>query len=413
MGAETVYVFHSFRVDPARRLLLRGGRPVSVTAKVFDLLRMFLLEQGALMRDEDAHAEICIRAARLLAESDQFQAAVDLLAACRSWVMLGDLVEKHAPLLASQGRVATVFAALELMPPELRDGRAWLVYWRAVFMLGRAGSRAQALAESAFHAFRRAGDPAGILLSWSLLIHAIATAGDDLHPLDGWLVLLDEMALAPPSPAIAAQVELSKLVAHFFRHTPCAVEVADAAVPIVIRHGTADEAVIACGYANCVFLFEGDVERARDVQRLLVQLSTRASDPLARIFYLYGEALRANATGRPRVALRFVEQGLALAGNSGIHSWDFYLLFAGALGAIGLRDFAAAERMSDAITHGPEKLERGRHCGYGLFLGSRVISRLVSAAFEYGIQIDHARELQQAYELEPPLDSARRSSPPS
>jgi hypothetical protein len=435
------------------------------------------------------------------------------------------LIEKHAPVLTSQGRVATLGAALELMPVALRDGRAWLVYWRAVFMLGHSGGRAQALAESAFHAFRIAGDTPGALLSWSLLVHAVVTGGDDLHPLDGLLTVLDDKALAPPTPAISAQVELSKLVAHFFRHTPRAVEVADAAVPIVIRHGTPDEAVLVCKYANTVYLFDGDAERAREVQRLLVQLSARASDPLARIIYLFGEAVRAQATGRPRVAFRFAEQGLALSENSGIHTWDFYLKFAGALGALGLRDFAAAERMSDAITYGPENqhnfaralqanvrlwlaferedidaarrwtreamrlyerigfrigcissaafqviceasagepiaireaiaelddclgpmpsefhsvagdlakvyvrlcqgeraevslrdaLGRARQRGYGVFLGSRVISRLVSAAFEYGVESEHALELQQAYELEPrPGAAGTRATKPS
>ena len=480
--------------------------------RLHDLLRMFLVARGAHTRDEKTHAEICVRAAELLAESDQFPAAVELLASCRSWQTLGDWVEKHAPALISQGRFATLGAALELIPPPFRDGRPWLVYWRAVCLLGHAGGTAQALAESAFHAFRTAGNTPGLLLSWSFLVHAVVTAGDDLHPLDGWLTLLDEMALAPPSPAIAAQLALSKLVAHFFRHTPSAVEVADAAVPIVIRHGTADETMLVCGYANTVYLFAGDPERARDVQRLLAQLSPRASDPLARIIYMYGEAFRAMAAGRPRIALRIAEQGLALAENSGIHSWDCWLLFTGALSSVGLRELTAAESMSDAITSNPENqhnfaqalqafargglsfergdidgarrlnresiglcerigfpvgcvagataqviyeasagdavalrqaiteldgclgprptafhalagdlaktyaslcrgeraeaglrdaLVRGRHCGYGVFLGSRVISRLVSAAFEYGIEIEHARELQQGYELEP------------
>jgi ATP/maltotriose-dependent transcriptional regulator MalT len=481
--------------------------------RLHDLLRMFLQERGALTRDEKAHTELCVRAAWLLAESDQFPAAVELLASCRSWVTLGDLVEKHGAVLASQGRLATLGAALELMPPSFRDGRPWLVYWRAVFLLGHAGNRAQALAEAAFHAFRAAGDTPGLLMSWSLLVHAVVTGGDDLHPLDGWLTLLDEMALVPPTPAIAAQLELSKVVAHFFRQTPRAVDVADEALPTVIRHGTPDEALLMAGYANTVYLFAGDAERARDVQRLLVQLSPRASDPLARIIYLYGESLRAMATGRPRIAWRVAEQGLALAENSGVHSWDCWLQFAGALSSVGLRELTAAESMSDAITRGPESqhklahtlqafarawisferedidaarrwnregfrlgerigfpvaclasattqvlyeasagdavavrqaitaldaclgprptafhalaadiaktyaslcrgeradaglrdaLVRGRQCGYGVFLGPRVVKRLVSAAFEHGIEVEYASELQQSYELVPP-----------
>jgi LuxR family transcriptional regulator, maltose regulon positive regulatory protein len=480
--------------------------------RLHDLLRMFLVERGTRTRDEKTHLEICERAATLLAESDQFPAAIELLAGCRSWITLGDLVERYAPVLASQGRLATLGAALELLPAPVRDGRPWLVYWRAVFLLGHAGGMAQALAETAFHAFRAAGDTPGLLMSWSLLVHAIVTGGDDLHPLDGWLTLLDEMAVAPPSPAIAAQLELSKVVAHFFRHTPRALEVADAALPTVIRHGTPDEALLVGGYANTVYLFAGDPERARDVQHLLVELTPRASDPFARIIYLFGEALRALVTGRPRIAWRIAEQGLALAEDSGVHSWDCWLFFAGAISSIGLRELTAAESMADAITRGPENqhhfahclqaaargclslerediddarrwnreatrlcerigfpvgrvasatiriiveasagdavavrraiteldaclgprptafhslagslaktyaslcrgeradaglrdaLLRGRDCGYGVFVGSRVVKRLVSAAFEYGIEVEHARELQQDYELEP------------
>ena len=52
-GTEAVYLFHSFRVDPARRLLLRGASPVSVTAKVFDLLMVLIRgRERVITRDE-------------------------------------------------------------------------------------------------------------------------------------------------------------------------------------------------------------------------------------------------------------------------------------------------------------------------------------------------------------------------
>jgi predicted ATPase/DNA-binding winged helix-turn-helix (wHTH) protein len=52
-GTEGVYVFRSFRVDPARRLLLRGASPVRVTAKVFDLLMVLIRgRERVIPRDE-------------------------------------------------------------------------------------------------------------------------------------------------------------------------------------------------------------------------------------------------------------------------------------------------------------------------------------------------------------------------
>lgn len=53
LGTGAVYVFHSCRVDPARRLLHRSGRPVNVTAKVFDLLLVLLQSrERVITRDE-------------------------------------------------------------------------------------------------------------------------------------------------------------------------------------------------------------------------------------------------------------------------------------------------------------------------------------------------------------------------
>jgi DNA-binding winged helix-turn-helix (wHTH) protein/tetratricopeptide (TPR) repeat protein len=52
-GDESVYAFSSFRVDPARRVILRGTQPVRVTAKVFDLLLELLRSRGRVVtRDE-------------------------------------------------------------------------------------------------------------------------------------------------------------------------------------------------------------------------------------------------------------------------------------------------------------------------------------------------------------------------
>lgn len=72
-----IYVFESFRVDPARRLILRQQERVRVTAKVFDLLvaliqgRHRVATRGELMRQlwpdtfvEDGNLSVHISALR-------------------------------------------------------------------------------------------------------------------------------------------------------------------------------------------------------------------------------------------------------------------------------------------------------------------------------------------------------------
>jgi LuxR family transcriptional regulator, maltose regulon positive regulatory protein len=332
--------------------------------RLHDLFRMFLLHRAEVEFDPATRRALSVRGAHLLAESDQFVAAVDLLTGSKSWTELCDLVEQHAPALASQGRLATIAGTLERVPLELRDRRPCILYWHAASLLGYQGGRAQELAERAFRDFHTAGDTQGILMSWALVVQAIATAADDLHPLEHWLHTLDELALAPPTPAIAARVALSEVLAHLLcgLGSPHSVEVVNRAIDVVRRHGAPAERVLASGYASYVYAFAGRDERAQEMQRLAHELAASAADPLAKIRYLHAESQRALFRADLKAAAKAAEQGLALARDTGTEAWSFWLQGVGAMSAIARRDFASAERLLDAMTAGaatPNNLARG------------------------------------------------------
>ena len=46
---KQLYEFGSFRLDPDERLLLRDGKPVQLTPKVFDLLLLLIENKGRLL----------------------------------------------------------------------------------------------------------------------------------------------------------------------------------------------------------------------------------------------------------------------------------------------------------------------------------------------------------------------------
>jgi DNA-binding winged helix-turn-helix (wHTH) protein len=48
-GGTLAYQFGAFRLDPAERLLLRGGQPVALTPKAFDLLVYLVEHEGRLV----------------------------------------------------------------------------------------------------------------------------------------------------------------------------------------------------------------------------------------------------------------------------------------------------------------------------------------------------------------------------
>jgi DNA-binding winged helix-turn-helix (wHTH) protein/TolB-like protein/Tfp pilus assembly protein PilF len=51
--SKHIYCFGSFRLDPDERLLLREGKPISITPKVFDLLLVLVKHQGRLLEKDE------------------------------------------------------------------------------------------------------------------------------------------------------------------------------------------------------------------------------------------------------------------------------------------------------------------------------------------------------------------------
>lgn len=54
----TIFVFSSFRLDPARRLLTRDGLPIALKPKEFDTLQLLLEEDGRVVDKDDLMARV-------------------------------------------------------------------------------------------------------------------------------------------------------------------------------------------------------------------------------------------------------------------------------------------------------------------------------------------------------------------
>src|SRR6516165_8275496 len=58
MQADRVFEFSDFILAPKERLLLRGGEPVSLTPKAFDILVVLVSRGGHLVRKDDLLHEV-------------------------------------------------------------------------------------------------------------------------------------------------------------------------------------------------------------------------------------------------------------------------------------------------------------------------------------------------------------------
>jgi ATP/maltotriose-dependent transcriptional regulator MalT/DNA-binding SARP family transcriptional activator len=162
------------------------------TYEYHPLFRQFLLARSARTYPAAVQAKLRGRAAGLLDEAGQTEAAASLLREAEDWESLAWLVLRHAPGLLAQGRAQTVDAWLAGMPAPIIEEQPWLLFWRGIGALGWRHAQCQRDLEQAFHAFRRRGDALGLYLAWSGSVFAYWTAGESV-PLDGWIAVLDDI----------------------------------------------------------------------------------------------------------------------------------------------------------------------------------------------------------------------------
>jgi ATP/maltotriose-dependent transcriptional regulator MalT len=344
----------------AAKLLLRVHREHLLVEqeaagfRLHDLLRRFLLRRSKEVRPDEDRASRALRAARILARADQFQAAAELLIATNQWVALGALIVEHAPRLASEGRASVIAAGLDRLPESIVAGRAWLLYWKAVLGLGRPSVEAERLATRAFELFRDAGDAAGTALAWALIVQAIVFSREDFQDLGAWLDRSDTLDLAL-SPEIAVRVAHSRVLAavHVEPSSVRCRELAAGASAIVRRYGTPDDQELIGGAVAMLHLLAGDCAFALDAHRLTKAAGAAPPrDELPWIASLFFDAMLTLHLGDTQSVNDSVKKGLEIARAIRSDAWTRELLGLAAASALQRGDLHAAERTLDRMGQG-------------------------------------------------------------
>ena len=168
---------------------LGGGES---TYEYHPLFREFLLSQAHKTYLPARVAEIRRSAAGLVDSAGQVDVAADLLRDAEDWQGLAQLTCRHAGTLLAQGRGQTVEQWLEAIPETMFAENSWLLYWRGMCRLGYRYADCRRDLEQALAAFRKQGEPTGILLSWAALIDSCLFGGDP-RGMDPWIPLLDKL----------------------------------------------------------------------------------------------------------------------------------------------------------------------------------------------------------------------------
>jgi LuxR family maltose regulon positive regulatory protein len=179
------------------------------------LFRAFLLAEARRVYSEKFQAEICRRAAGILAALGRMGSAAALYVEARDWRGLAKLICEHAPALVNQGRVQTLSEWLSHTPETILVDEPWLIYWRSVCEQGSRFAESRRNAARAVEGFRARKDAVGAYTAWSSAVFSILYEANDAYQFDYWIALMDELRRefpVFPSELVEAHVACGMLV---------------------------------------------------------------------------------------------------------------------------------------------------------------------------------------------------------
>jgi DNA-binding SARP family transcriptional activator len=170
-----------------------------------DLFRSFLLGQLEAAADAECVAAVRRRAAAILADAGQPEAAFDCAAGGGDWADTTSLLLRFAPSLFEQGRIATLRTWIEAIPTALVQASAQLMFWQGISLISHP-LQARPVFEAAYERF--GDDTIGrILCCGAILSTHYLEFGQGAF--DRWLDrLLSLLASNPEFPAPAADLRV-------------------------------------------------------------------------------------------------------------------------------------------------------------------------------------------------------------
>jgi LuxR family maltose regulon positive regulatory protein len=319
------------------------------------LYRDFLLLRARETFSQDTLLTLPRRAARLLEEDGQTEAAVSLLTDINDWDSLTHLITKHAPQMVAQGRVRPLEDWLSSLPMEILENNPWLLYWMGSCHLPFDPLSARSNYEKAFEKFKVEENPAGIFLAWSGVVESIWFDLSDFKLFDKWISVLGGLMHdfeEFPSREIEARVAYSMFTALLIRQPQHPeIETWSERMLASLEYYTNVSAKMIALFRQVLYrMFTGDYVKltlATDSLRKFAQ--SRDASPLARLTTKFAETIHYRFTGSHERCLNAISDGLEISRRTGIHMLDRMFLFHGTLSALSVNDGGKVKELLEML----------------------------------------------------------------
>lgn len=334
------------------------------------LFREFLLTQAEQAFSNTELMSLKWKAAELLEEDGQLEAAIQLHSQIRNWSHFVPLACKHAGGLLKQGRGQTLLNWLKELPDEIFKQHAWLSYWQGAATMPFDLVAARKLLVQAHEQFSSNSDVDGMCLSWSSTVDSYIYEWGNFSELDHWIERLKEIRQdtgLSESPEINARLTASMFSALMYRQPAhpdfpvweqAARKLIDSDIALALRISLGNHLML-------YYSWLGDLPKAGLIMEMLRPVAKQADiEPLARIIWHSMEGMHNWLSLQNEQCLTAIENGLEVAQNSGIRLWDFMLYAQGMYGAVNSGNLIKAgellEHMASSM-HGNRRLDAAHY----------------------------------------------------
>jgi len=371
------------------------------------LFREFLERKAEEEYSEEVRIELRLAGAKLLEEAGRIEDAAELFTKVRDWKGLTRLVLMHAHSLTAQGRSRTLEGWISPIPHEITEDDPCLLYWLGISMLHYRPKESNPLFERAYDLFNKAGDAAGVFLSWSGVVDSIQFQSERLSRLDHWLEELQQAMKrykSIPNQEIEIRVAISMFAALNTRkpHHPDALKWRERMISLTHQNGDENLQSLAAFYASLHELFVGNPNRSASILRPFEKTAKRLQSTVStQIMIKMLSTAHCWLQGLDEQCQKSVSEAKDLADRSGVHVWDCLILGTGATGAMNSGDMKRAEELLQCMeARLPQSSEMDKSFYYYLASWHAVLQLDLSTALEFiNIGLESAERVEIPFPL--------------
>lgn len=319
----------------ARNCFLTRNTGQALVYKYHPLFREFLLKQGRERWGSEQLEKLRRQAAQVLLEAGQLEAALELALSGSDWQTAAAIITAQATQLIAQGRNQTLLGWLQRLPETLVATNPWLLYWQGVAIDGHNPVESERCFAAAFPLFEQAGDVSGMYLTIASVLLVSWMTQQNHHGIDLWLQRFDQLYANHPNmgaPTIEARVVSAVLMGISYRrpaHPQAEQLLARArylwALPL--------EANLRWQLGSAIGFYLGGSGELSSWGKTLRLYEATGNDgwesPLEQLHLLLSLAFVDCFAGLYATSKSYVQQGLSLGDNSGVHVYDLFLLAVG------------------------------------------------------------------------------------